>query len=120
MARCAQHPSTMSITSTLLEFLYLMVEEYAPSMRDQIRNHIKQAHSELLDVKVIRTVGEYKVEDDRIQNYTEYLFSGSMLKPIRSLVMENAQTDYEASVRMSINSDFQGSIESCKIFQYLG
>ena len=80
MARCANHNETACITSTLLEFLYLLVEEYAPQMRDQMRSNIRLAHSELLDKKVIRTVGEYKVQDDRIQNYTEYLFSGASLK----------------------------------------
>jgi hypothetical protein len=54
MAESAQRQETSYLTATLLEFLYLMAEEYAINRKDSIRSHIKSAHIELLNNKIIK------------------------------------------------------------------
>lgn len=54
MSESAQKVETSYLTATLLEFLYLMAEEYAINKKDSIRSHIKSAHIELLNKKIIK------------------------------------------------------------------
>jgi hypothetical protein len=54
MSDSAQTVETSYLTATLLEFLYLMAEEYAINKKDSIRSHIKSAHIELLNKKIIK------------------------------------------------------------------
>ena len=53
MAQSAQKAETSYLSATLLEFLYLMAEEYSTNRKDSIRSHIKSAHIELLNKKII-------------------------------------------------------------------
>ena len=109
MKECAFKQKEMDITSSLVEFLYLLTKEYELQKQGQFLKRIRYAHGELVKKKVILTVSEYRVQDSVISNYLDQLFVGSMQLGTQSQVSFSSQNGQNVPNNQNSQNGNQGN-----------